>query len=323
MNIRDGGLRNGIGVAIGLLALAGGPGPAAAQDTPPPAADADIVFIYDNSGSMWSHYAKIDSIEDDTTFYMQQSCGIPVGQPGMPFTYSTASGPRTIELLPSSALCREYAGDPYQVRTSIISQAIDYLAIRSPNSTAGAVAFAGEIGHARPPLPLSVPGNADLVKASLAMDSLPSTNYVPPLQLARTWLTDSSRAPAARKAIIFISDGVPTDGTAFMTWVDTYSDIPIHTIALGDSSPDFTSMRIMSETTGGNFSRIDPRDVSRMGRTVRDLIDAITAGVSTSIVKGRAGSPHSAGPGGPGMSPELPWLVRARGQAYDLRGRLE
>jgi hypothetical protein len=57
-----------------------------------------------------------------------------------------------------------------------------------------------------------------------------------------------------------------------MAWVDTYPDIPIHTIALGDSGPDFTVMRRMVDR--------------------------------------------------PGMLPELPWPGRARGHAYDLRGRL-
>ena len=216
----------GFGLAIGIIALAGGPGTGVAQGAPQPPMAADIVFIYDNSGSMWSHYAKIDSLESDTTFY-QSTCFGSALPPGMPFTYITASGPRTIELLPNSAVCRLYAGDPYQVRTSIISQAIDYLAVRSPNSTAGAMAFAANVGHVRPPLSLSVPGNTDLVKASLAMDSISATNYVPPLQLATTWLNDSSLAPAAGKAIVFISDGEPTDGSAFMAWVNThrgYSD---------------------------------------------------------------------------------------------------
>jgi hypothetical protein len=154
------------------------------------------------------------------------------------------------------------------------------------------------------------------------MDSIPATNYAPPLQLARTWLTDASLAPATRKAIVFISDGEPTDGSAFMTWVNTYPDIPIHTIALGDSSPAFTSMRIMADVTSGSFSLVDPRDVSRMGRMVRELIDGITVGISTSIAKGSGGSPRSIGADGPGMLPELPWPARARGHAYDLRGRL-
>jgi hypothetical protein len=321
MNIGNGGFLAGAGWAIGLIALAVVPGPAGAQGTPPPAVEADIVFIYDNSGSMWSHYAKVDSIADDTTFYMDQSCGVPIARPGLPFTYITVGGPRTIELLPATALCRDYAGDPFQARASIISEAIDYLAVRSPNSAAGAVAFAADTGHARPPLSLSVPGNADLVKASLAMDSLPSTNYVPPLRVARTWLTDSSLAPAARKAIIFISDGVPTDGTSFMNWVNTNPDIPIHTIALGKSSPDFASMRLMSETTAGSFSLIDPRDVSRMRTTVRDLMDAITADIPTSLANGRAGHPRAIGADGSDRLAELPWLVRARGHSYDLRGR--
>ena len=78
----------------------------------------------------------------------------------------------------------------------------------------------------------------------------------------------------------------------------------------------------MPDVTAGSFSLVDPRDVSRMGRTVRELIDRITAGIPTSIAKGGGGSPRSIGAVRSGRLTEPPWPVRARGHMYDLRGRL-
>jgi hypothetical protein len=243
-------------------------------------AGADIIFIYDNSGSMWAHYAKIDSAKNDTSYYHAQSCGGGGGGggglTGTPLTYTTLIGPRTVQLLPSATTCTEYAGDPYFARGKAIAQAIDYLAANSPQSTAGAIAFERDTNHTQKPLLLSVPGNADIVKASLKLDSVPSTTYVPPLRLATTWLTDTAITNTSKKAIVFLSDGQPNDGTQLTTWLASNTGIPIYTIALGDSAASFTRMEDMSTRTGGRFYRVAPENIAGMNQVMQEIVKSIT-----------------------------------------------
>jgi hypothetical protein len=242
-------------------------------------AGADIIFIYDNSGSMWAHYAKIDSAKKDTSYYHAQSCGGGGGGGGLtgtPLTYTTLIGPRTIQLLPSTVTCGEYAGDPFFARGKAIEQAIDYLALNSPNSTAGAIAFERDTNHTQKPLLLSVPGNAGAVKASIKLDSVPSTNYMPPLRLATTWLTDTAITSTAKQAIVFLSDGQPNDGAQLTTWLAANKGIPIYTIALGDSAATFTRMEEMSTSTGGRFYRVAPENIAGMNQVMQEIVKAIT-----------------------------------------------
>lgn len=243
-------------------------------------AGADIIFIYDNSGSMWAHYAKIDSAKNDTSYYHAQSCGGGGGGggglTGTPLTYTTLTGPRTVQLLPSTTNCTEYAGDPYFARGKAIEQAIDYLTLNSPNSTAGAIAFERDTNHTQKPLLLSVPGNAGLVKASIKLDSVPSTTYVPPLRLATTWLSDTTLTKTAKKAIVFLSDGQPNDAGPLGTWLNGNTGIPIYTIALGDSAANFSQMQTMSTRTGGQFYRVAPENIAGMNQVMQEIVKAIT-----------------------------------------------
>lgn len=237
---------------------------------------ADIVFVYDNSASMWSHYAKIDANTGDTAFYFNYGCSNIGGDPaGTPFTYTTRLGPRTILLIDSAAICHTQAGDPYIARTLVISLAVDFLAARFPDATAGVISFGAFTDHAQAPIPLSVPGNAARVKDSLRLDSLPATHYVPPLRLAAAWLHDTSLTRNSRQAIIFISDGEPTDGLQLSTWLDVAKNtgIPIYSIALGDTSISaFARMQDLSLRTGGDYYSVSPRDVPRMNRVIEEII---------------------------------------------------
>ncbi|MBW8889122.1 MAG: VWA domain-containing protein [Fibrobacteres bacterium] len=140
----------------------------------------------------------------------------------------------------------------------------------------GSIAFAADTGHVRPPLLLSVAGNPALIKASLQIDSIPDTQYGPPLKLAAKWLRDTSLTNTAKQAIVFISDGQPNDANAVTTWINANKDIPIYTIALGDSTAPFTRMQDMSTQTGGVFYRVSPKDLVRMNVVMQQIIQAIT-----------------------------------------------
>jgi hypothetical protein len=236
-------------------------------------AGADVVFIYDNSGSMFSRYAKVDSALNDTSYFYEGGCSSPSANTIGPLTYGTLVGPRNVTQLGSLTNCNGFAGDPYHARASVIRQGIEYLRTVSPNSTAGAVAFALNTSHLQPPLPLNIPGNADLVKASVVMDSLPSTNYAPPLQQANAWLNDANIVKTAKKAIVFVSDGEPNNQN-YAQHVSTA--IPIYTIALADSSMNFPRMRELSTNSGGQFFRVSPDNITQMNEVMRQIIQAIT-----------------------------------------------
>lgn len=240
-------------------------------------AGADIVFIYDNSGSMSAGAAKVDSATADTTFYHIDAC---MNATSTPLTYNTLLGPRTIRQVGAAANCgnNSFAGDPYFARGKVIEKAIDYLVANSPTSTTGALSFASVVGNQRTPLLLSVAGNPDLVKSSIILDSIRNTNYVPALNQARAWLTDSTYIKNSKQAIVFISDGEPTDDAALTTWLRNAGNktIPIYTIALGGTNMDFASMREISDTTRGAFYQIEPKNIALMNEVMTRIIQAIT-----------------------------------------------
>jgi hypothetical protein len=222
---------------------------------------------------MFSRFAKIDSARNDTSYFYEGGCSNANSNIVGPLTYGTLVGPRNVTQLLNTTNCNGYAGDPYHARGSVVTQGIEYLRVVSPNSTAGAVAFSGNISHPQPPLPLNVPGNADIVKASVVMDSLPNTNYAPPLQQANAWLNDANLVKTAKKAIVFVSDGEPNNQN-YAQYVSTA--IPIYTIALGDSGVNFPRMRELSTNSGGLFFRVSPDNIVAMNEVMRQIIQAIT-----------------------------------------------
>jgi Tfp pilus assembly protein FimT len=144
--------------------------------------------------------------------------------------------------------------------------------------------FANAVAHQQRPLPLSVPGNAGLVQASVVLDSITTTNYVPPLDTATKWLNDTSLTSNAKRAIVFLSDGEPSDGNQFTTWLNGHTSIPVYTIALGEATVPFTRMVDLSARTGGQFYRVDPNNIARMDSVMTEIIKAVTApGVPRSI----------------------------------------
>jgi hypothetical protein len=233
---------------------------------------------------MWAKAAKINAAANDTAFF--HTCG-GAGAVGTPMTYPVVGGgTRTINLFDSTVTCpaNNYAGDPYVARKQAVITAIEYLTKISPNSTAGAMGFANAVAHQQRPLPLSVPGNAGLVQASVVLDSITTTNYVPPLDTATKWLNDTSLTSNAKRAIVFLSDGEPSDGNQFTTWLNGHTSIPVYTIALGEATVPFTRMVDLSARTGGQFYRVDPNNIARMDSVMTEIIKAVTApGVPRSI----------------------------------------
>jgi len=271
---------------------------------------ADIVFIYDNSGSMWSNRATIDSAAKDTTFWDATGCN----GAGTPITYAVqdtafARPPqsllKTIPVLSSATGCREYAGDPYNARGVVIRNAIKYLAQKAPTSTVGSVGFAQTTEFEQPLLQLNDPARVTQATGMIRLDSVPTTNYAPPLRLAKTWLTDTTLIKNNRQAIVFISDGIASDGNSGLNLVD--STTPVYSIFLGKKpTSDTVSLKQLSDKSGGLFFRVDPSKPAAIQVVMDSIIRKITetsvpksiAITNTTIGQTSVAGPMSIGVGG-------------------------
>ncbi len=272
---------------------------------------ADIVFIYDNSGSMWSDHATIDSVAKDTTFWDATSCnGASVGTISYAVQDTAYARPpqslvKTIPLLSSTTGCREYAGDPYNARGTVIRNAIKYLAQKAPTSTVGSVGFAQTTEFAQPLLQLNDPTRVAQSTGMIRLDSIPATNYAPPLRLAKTWLTDTTLIKNPRQAIVFISDGIASDGNTGLDLVD--STTPVYSIFLGKKpTSDTVSLKSLSDRSGGLFFRVDPSKPAAIQVVMDSIIRKITetsvpksiAITNTTIGQTSVAGPMSIGAGG-------------------------
>lgn len=242
---------------------------------------ADIVFIVDNSGSMWSTRAFVKGA--DTVFINDGVCG--VGTTGGTLTYpvwddksspNPAKSVRTVGVLQSDpgSGC-EFAGDPYNTRSYVVRKAIDFLAANSPKSAAGVIGFAAATMHEQGLLPLDQAASVTKVKASMVPDSAFGTNYGIALDTASKWLTDSTRMRNAKQAIVLISDGRP--GWGFELAKDS-TRFPVYGIYLGKkSTPDTAILKGLSDKTGGSFFRVDPGNSGSLLAVMDSILKKITA----------------------------------------------
>ncbi len=240
---------------------------------------ADIVFIYDNSGSMTADAAYIDPAGDTSFYYLQYNNNRGDACSQNPragtLTIPTKDGPVVIPKLTSNNGCiNQVAGDPYNARGNVIRSGIDFLKTISSASTAGAIAFTDVVEYPQPILPVNVQANVDQVKAGIKLDTNGSTRYGPPLQLANQWLTDPALIKTKKQAIVFISDGAPQDNYARI--VDAGLP-PVFSIYLArNASPDTAKLKDLSDQTGGTFTRVNPNDPAALDALLKSIISTIT-----------------------------------------------
>ncbi|HKP96008.1 MAG TPA: vWA domain-containing protein [Fibrobacteria bacterium] len=241
--------------------------------------DADIVFIYDNSGSMTAEVAYIAPGTTDTSFYYLDDktnrCGD--NPKSGTITFATKEGLETIPKLVSNADCNSsYAGDPYFARGSVIKAGIDFLAASSPTSTAGAISFNSDIGYLQPPVLMNNPVNVNQIKASINLDRTGGTIYRKPLVRAKAWLNDASVIQTKKQAIIFISDGAPNDPNNYLDLVDSRMP-PIFSIYMSKAvTADTAKLKELSDRTGGTFTRVNSNDPTAMETLLKSIISTIT-----------------------------------------------
>jgi hypothetical protein len=241
--------------------------------------NADIVFVYDNSGSMTADGMYVNAATKDTSFYFldNNNCRNNVIQPlQIASIESKEGGTSSVYLMDGNTGCgNNIPGDPYNARGAVIRAGIDFLHATSPTSTAGAMAFNSVVKYEQKPLPMNGTGNPAIVKASIKLDTAGSTEYTPPLTLAKAWLNDPAIIKTTKQAIIFISDGA-SNHNDYDGLVDANMP-PIFSIYLSnDDTPNMDRLRDLSTNTGGTFSRVNTNDPKAMETILKGIISTIT-----------------------------------------------
>jgi hypothetical protein len=244
------------------------------------AGDADIVFIYDNSGSMTADAAYVNPVTKDTNFYFittDNNCKNNIIEPKQLITYPDKNtGTWSVFAMSGESNCSgNIPGDPYNARGSVIKAGIDFLAATSPTSTAGAISFNDKINYEQEPLLMSSAGNIAQVKSSIKLDTAGSTQYRPPLVQVKSWLNNPAVIKTKKQAIIFISDGA-SNSYNYMDLVDANMP-PIHSIYLSDTETDgVLKLKELSDATGGSFNRVNTSDPKAMEAILKTIISTIT-----------------------------------------------
>lgn len=247
--------------------------------------EADIVFVYDNSGSMTADAVYIDPNTKDTTFYFfDNNNGCEKNPTSGQLTYKVRNGTtRTIPIFKSNTGCvANDPGDPYNARGEVIKDGIDFLAETSPTSTAGVLSFSDNTRYPHKPVAVSDKAAVADVKNTIALDVDGGTNYGPPLKMAKEWLTDPTLIKTKKQAIVFISDGAPHDTVPGSKLGDYHSQVddrmpPIYSIYLARAAtPDTANLRELSQLTGGTFTRVNPNDPSAIDKVLKQIITTIT-----------------------------------------------
>ncbi|MBW8889725.1 MAG: chitobiase/beta-hexosaminidase C-terminal domain-containing protein [Fibrobacteres bacterium] len=234
--------------------------------------DADIVYVYDNSGSMRAGSAYINSGTGDTTYYYDV-CGTSAGDSISFYQWNdngTSQVLRKIPHLSANGGCSNISGDPYNARARAFYLGIQDQAARAPQSTAGIMGFENGTEPVVRPRVLNSTANITAVQGGINTAFTGGTNYNPPLDSARKWLTTSTITSNPKKAIIFLSDGRPSDSPNFGSGTP-----PIYGIFLGRPRSDTAVLSNMSLSTGGKFFIIPPDDPDSLKSVVASILNIV------------------------------------------------
>ncbi len=260
---------------------------------------ADIVYVYDNSGSMGlGGGAWINPANGDTVFY-QSTTGCPAGSgAGGANTNGTitipvwnaaglATTPTTMPRLISNTGCTSWSGDPYNARGRAFRLGITSQSTLSPLSTAGIMSFNNAVNNSQRPLVLNAANTATVLN-SIAAVSGGGTLYQPPLDSSKNWLLNTAITGANRtKAVIFLSDGRPTDTTGTGNYLNILQNNyrspplpaglmpPIYGIFLGKDTVGSGRLKKLSDTTGGQFHLIPPNRPDSLSSVVASIVGNI------------------------------------------------
>jgi hypothetical protein len=243
--------------------------------------DVDIVYAYDNSGSMKANLAYVNTSTHDTTYYESDvNCSNKARRSDSATFYSWNSAGtaqdvvRKVPRLASNTGCTEFSGDPINTRGRAFYLGVTDQAVRAPNSSAGIMSFTGSVGNIRRPKVLNSQANIDNIRGGISAISNGGTAYRPPTDTAKAWLTNPNITSNPKKAIIFLSDGKPKDDNP--AWNGPSSGMPpIYGIFLGRPRSDTAALYSMSQSTGGKFYLIPPDDPDSLKSVVAAILNIV------------------------------------------------
>lgn len=259
----------------------------------------DIVYIIDQSGSMWNKY--ILPLDTDTIGFYE--CN------GAAFSSTTIAVFRgnNVTVIPrsDSALAMQQcnvSGDIYEQRGLVVQEAIRLHSEISPGSQAAWISFGGEFDPSEL-VELSDSAATARLIADVKAARLGGTNYEEPLAWARLLLQggvrdgdDSVRSGSRnrRKAIIMISDGEPSDAPDYLdaltkdAWAYSSDGTEDWTVA-GDSAPPIYgfflsnlvrsggALRTLADRTRGEFHQIPPSRPDSLRKVMTRVLGNIVA----------------------------------------------
>ena len=249
---------------------------------------ADIVYVMDQSGSMALEYVWVSPNGQDTIYVNSlYSCGNSYTQADRTnygtMTVLNQGGTRQVNKLnpakdPRDRCTDLWSGDPFSQRAIAFRGAIDYQAQRAPASRAGYIGFAGELMGTTSPRQLNTPANITAVQQEIVIRNQNNTNYTIPLTQAKTWLNNAAMSPNSNKAIIFLSDGKPTQPSnnpqAYLSLLG--ADMPpVYGIFLGVPRQDTLLLAELSAQTGGRFFLIPPNRPDSLRTVVERILNII------------------------------------------------
>ncbi|MDQ3000429.1 MAG: chitobiase/beta-hexosaminidase C-terminal domain-containing protein, partial [Fibrobacterota bacterium] len=288
--------------------------------------DADIVFVMDQSGSMGTNRAWVNTAvtPNDTIYYFNDDGCTDKGTSGtvnlrafeavgaatpVPFTYA-------ITRLNSNTNCSSLSGDPYKVRATAVEKAIDYITSSgSPVSTVGFVGFAGTNRALQTPLTVNA-ANVATLKGKINIEEAGGTNYYDGINQAKTWLKDPGMIKTGKQVIVFISDGRPTTGGDALTLLDGTMP-PIYSIYLAQkATADTAIMKQLSDGSGGKFHRVPGNEPDSVVKIVQRILNLILKEYQpqTAVVSNNTLAPvqsaTAAMPVGFTLQPDGSWLMK-------------
>lgn len=289
--------------------------------------DADIIFVMDQSGSMGANYAYIDSLSNprDTIYYENKTnCGSSTTDWNQ-FQYRAFEGinaggnpvpvMRTVRRISHNTGCNAFSGDPYKVRATAVEKAIDHIASSGTQiSTVGFVGFSGVLEDMQAPVTVNA-ANVSTLKNTIDILENGGTNYFASINQAKTWFNTPALMKTGKKAMVFISDGRPTQGGNALTLIDGTVP-PIYSIYLAQRATlDTAVMKRLSDTTGGRFYRVPGNEPDSVVKIVQQILNLIlkefqpNSATVTNNSLAPTQSATAAMPGGFTSQPDGSWLM--------------
>lgn len=246
----------------------------------------DIVYIIDNSASMSATSFWVDPISNDTSFYIQDCLEDNETAAGtwVPLRWRHYGGTTGLDSIAIDSLyqftTKKTGGsclisrDPYNMRAQAVRVALDYQASFDSTSMAGVVYFNSQVRQKFGMQELTT-GNLETLLRDVGYYYAGSgTRWAPPFDTAFRWLNAVNTG--RNEAIILVSDGEPSDRTAYMKLLGQDGQPPIYAIYLGDSTDLTPQLDTVVALTFGKKFVVPPDRPDSLEGVIKSIVASVT-----------------------------------------------